>query len=772
MKEKPEKLNLIIVTLIIILFLSLSYFHFSVFELIERNIYDTEIALCRRTADTPPQIAIIEIDDKSLALLGKWPWPGSLFAQMINNLEKNGVKLIGLNIPLKERAPEPVIDEIKAFQGKLDVYPPAQKDGDLKKWIIDNLNQIIGRHDNDMALVESMKKSGKIILPVHAILGSDEKSLKHGELFFSRSFIPFSNISSKMIENLSVSELIPSSNTLAQNALGLGHDILAADDIMQARLHPLFVSHKGEMFPSFPLRLAIAHLNEDIKQVMASGKHLQLRGKIIPLVNGMMLTGFTNSEKEFIRFSFADLIKLEGNVPALRGKTALIALNHSSSKRFKTPVSPDMPESELVAQTVSAIITNNAISRPLWIAMVEMLLLILIGFFTVALFPRKSPAVRLAWTIGPVILILTASFLLIYTMNIWFKPAYISLGLLLILLYFTAVDLFLPEKFREESLEGAIKQGKGLAMEPDDQSAPSESGEANDQGKRHALGEMRSMVGRYKIISELGKGSMGLVYKAHDAKINRMVAIKTIRLSDEFDDDVIQEIKERFFREAEIAGKLSHPSIVTIYDIGDDKDLTYIAMEYIEGKDLEQSIRKDNLLPFKNVLDVVIKIAEALDFAHKAEVIHRDIKPANVMLLNDGLIKVTDFGIAKAISSSRTKTGVILGTPNYMSPEQIMGQKIDSRSDIFSLGVLFFQLLTGELPFHGENLSGLLYQITQVKHPSPRNHNARIPKVCEQIIDKALAKDPKKRFKTAGDMARVIRLLVSRIDQIRKTKPG
>jgi serine/threonine-protein kinase len=278
----------------------------------------------------------------------------------------------------------------------------------------------------------------------------------------------------------------------------------------------------------------------------------------------------------------------------------------------------------------------------------------------------------------------------------------------------------------------------------------------------------RSKVGRYEVLGELGKGSMGLVYKAKDPKINRLVAIKTIRFSDEFDEDVIDEIKERFFREAEIAGQLSHPSIVTIHDVGYDKDLTYMAMEYLEGEDLEKYIIKTNLLPLRRVLDIISKSADALGFAHKSDVIHRDIKPANIMLLKNGQIKVTDFGIAKAISSSRTKTGVILGTPNYMSPEQIMGQKIDARSDIFSLGVLFFQLITGELPFHGENLSALLYQITQVKHPSPRDYNPKIPKICEQIVDKAMAKNPGNRFKTAAEMAKVLRMFISKIDQARK----
>jgi len=277
-------------------------------------------------------------------------------------------------------------------------------------------------------------------------------------------------------------------------------------------------------------------------------------------------------------------------------------------------------------------------------------------------------------------------------------------------------------------------------------------------------------IGRYEILQVLGRGSMGLVYKALDPKINRLLAIKTIRFSDEFDEDVIQEIKERFFREAEIAGQLSHPSIVTIHDMGEDQDLTFMAMEYLEGENLEKFISKKSLLSLRKVLYVAASVADALEFAHRADVIHRDIKPANIMLLKTGGVKVTDFGIAKAISSSRTRTGVILGTPNYMSPEQIMGQKIDPRSDLFSLGVVFYQLLSGELPFQGDNLSSLLYQITQVKHPALRSFNPRIPVACEQIIDKALAKNLDERFLTAGQMAKLLRRLALEVDQKQKKR--
>ncbi|MBW2344022.1 MAG: CHASE2 domain-containing protein, partial [Deltaproteobacteria bacterium] len=192
--------------------------------------------------------------------------------------------------------------------------------------------------------------------------------------------------------------------------------------------------------------------------------------------------------------------------------------------------------------------------------------------------------------------------------------------------------------------------------------------------------ETKPTVGRYEILGELGQGAMGVVYKAKDPRINRLVAIKTIRFSDDFEEKQAKEVKERFFKEAELAGKLSHPSIISIHDVGEDYELTYMAMELLEGKDLDYYCQKKNLLPLRKILDIVADTADALDYAHSHGVIHRDVKPGNIMLLKNGTIKVTDFGIAKAVSSSQTRSGIILGTPNYMSPEQINGMPLDGRS--------------------------------------------------------------------------------------------
>ncbi len=275
-----------------------------------------------------------------------------------------------------------------------------------------------------------------------------------------------------------------------------------------------------------------------------------------------------------------------------------------------------------------------------------------------------------------------------------------------------------------------------------------------------------STLGRYKIVKELGMGAMGMVYKGMDPKINRTVAIKTVRISDEENSPDSEEVRRRFYREAEAAGGLSHPNIVTIYDVGEEGDIAYIAMEYLEGTSLEKHAKKPNLFPLRKIIHYMVMICRALDYAHKHNVIHRDIKPANIMLLKGDIIKVADFGIARMTTSSRTQTGVILGTPNYMSPEQVEGKKVDGRSDIFSLGVLFYQFLTGELPFKGASLGAIMHNISKTPHIPPRQYNPKIPKACVAIIDKALEKDVNKRYQRVSAFGKHLVMIGRRIEEL------
>ncbi len=279
--------------------------------------------------------------------------------------------------------------------------------------------------------------------------------------------------------------------------------------------------------------------------------------------------------------------------------------------------------------------------------------------------------------------------------------------------------------------------------------------------------DTRPTLGRYEIMKPLGKGAMGVVYLGQDPRINRTTAIKTFRFGDDFEPAEAEQMKQKFFREAESAGTLSHPHIVTIYDAGEEQDLAYIAMEYLDGDDLQKYTKKGNLLPMRKVLDHVADIADALNYAHGKGIIHRDIKPANVMLIKSGVTKITDFGIARITASSQTQTGVVKGTPHYMSPEQISGEKVDGRSDIFSLGAMLFQLLTGEVPFKGNSPAALLHQIMNVPHPNPKKLNPKLLKPHVAIIDKAMEKDREKRYQRASQMAAHLRALGKKIDSLR-----
>ena len=264
-------------------------------------------------------------------------------------------------------------------------------------------------------------------------------------------------------------------------------------------------------------------------------------------------------------------------------------------------------------------------------------------------------------------------------------------------------------------------------------------------------------LGRYALQREIGRGAMGVVYLGRDSAIQREVAIKVIPLNSECTEAELAEARMRFFREAETAGRLNHPNIVTIYDVGEERGLAYIAMEYLKGKHLSDHTTSARLLDAQKVLDLVGRTADALGFAHKQQVVHRDIKPANLMYepATDTL-KITDFGIARITGLGNTRTGIVLGTPSFMSPEQLEGQTVTGRSDLFSLGVSLFQLLTGQLPFQADSMTGLMQQIAESPHPPLRAMRPDLPAYVDAIIDRALAKDPAARFENGAQMASAV----------------
>ena len=263
---------------------------------------------------------------------------------------------------------------------------------------------------------------------------------------------------------------------------------------------------------------------------------------------------------------------------------------------------------------------------------------------------------------------------------------------------------------------------------------------------------MISQLGRYNIIGELGQGAMGTVYKAVDPLIDRIVAIKTINLSLALDEK--DEYESRFYQEAKAAGRLSHPNIVTIYDVGKSGEIAYIAMEFLQGRELRDMLNDGKRMPVEQVINVVAQVAQGLAYAHEHGIVHRDVKPSNIMIVRDGHVKITDFGIARMASAAvRTQTGMVLGSPKYMSPEQVVGKLTDQRSDIFSLGVMLYEMLTGQAPFSGENVNAIMYQTLNSVPPPPSTLSPNVPEMLNFIVAKALAKKLEHRYQDTKEFA-------------------
>lgn len=264
-------------------------------------------------------------------------------------------------------------------------------------------------------------------------------------------------------------------------------------------------------------------------------------------------------------------------------------------------------------------------------------------------------------------------------------------------------------------------------------------------------------IGRYRLLGELGRGAMGTVYKAIDPKIERTIALKVVNL-DALSSDAIDDVKQRFYREAKAAGRLNHPNIVTVFDVGEERDLAYIAMDLIEGISLQQRLTQTQKIAIAEVCEWLAQAADALDYAHSQGVIHRDIKPANLLLdEHSGHLKVSDFGVARMIGSEQTGTGIILGSPTYMSPEQIRGEPLTAQTDIYSLGVTLYRALAGQLPFQGDTLPSLAYAILHDQATSPSQFNSSVTPALVRIVNRAMQKNPADRYATAGHMAQALR---------------
>ncbi len=834
MKKHPlrfNKIDFLLALLIACLFIFLSFQSLPVFEALGRVIYSTQMRLDLPRNPGANIISIVNIDDKSVKQIGPWPWPRYVLAEMMPILKNNGAKFVVLDFLFPEKEQHQGLQEIRGLQKAIQERGgTALKDS----WLVNSLSELEKKLDSDSLLIRTIEESGNVYLPVLGTYGQydsvlalpDDSFLKKNAL---KTKLPLQNITA-------VNQLTTPFADLAQVAHGLGHVNLSSTKREEGQGHGIFLDYRGNIIPSLPLRIALDYLNRPAEEAILPGKGLRLSDTLIPTVDGEIFIRFKGVRRSFPYYSFVDILNVK-KVPAVfDGKIVLIGYTGEGAPTVSTPVDPELPQVELMANVIENLIRGRYLKRPNFMVYIEAIVLLAFCLFASLVLPRFGFINRMGVVAALIFLVFLASLLCFMALDLWFKIVYIGLAVLTFSVGNSVRDIVTTqrslakaskesietnrmlglslqsqglldlafEKFRKCPLEDAMKDviynlgldyerkrmlNKAVAVYEYISAADKDfrdlterisklrnlispltmAGQEVKNGKIIFSSDLgiKPTVGRYEVLSELGQGAMGIVYKAKDPRINRLVAIKTIRFSDEFEEAKIKEVKERFLREAEISGKLSHPSIVSIYDVGEDYDLTYMAMELIDGDSLQKYCRSRSLLPLRKTLYVVAETALALDYAHRQGVIHRDVKPANIMLLRSGKIKVTDFGIAKAVSSSQTKSGIVLGTPNYMSPEQINGHPIDGRSDIFSLGVVCFELLTGQLPFHGKSLTNLFYQITQVKHPSARSVNPNVPKPVDQILDKALAKEPDKRFPTGADFAKYLRVMISKIDQVK-----
>ncbi len=452
---------------------------------------------------------------------------------------------------------------------------------------------------------------------------------------------------------------------------------------------------------------------------------------------------------------------------------------------------------EITAALLADIEHNRMIIAPSWVRAMEFLLPALLAIVAILFMPERNRKEILALTVGGVLALVLFEGLLLYALHARIdlgRPILLFIGAGILSAYLVAdlkkasVDAFkkgsdflaagrLEPAFAEfrrcnpSETVAAVMYKLSLAFEQ--QAKPERAEAVLEWMKRTHSATARSdddtltarkltgapqRLGRYVIEKRIGRGAMGAVYLARDPRINRAVALKAIPIEKEFEDEELKEARLRFYREAESAGRLTHPNIITVYDAGEEKGLAYIAMEYVPGIPLRTFTDPKKLLAPKRALELAAATAEALDYAHNQGVIHRDIKPANLLYNpKEGSLKISDFGVARITDNNSTKTGIVLGTPMYMSPEQLGAENLTGLSDLFSLGVTLYELLVGEVPFRASNIAVLMTKIT-TEDPAPvSSRRAGIPPSVDAVLAKALAKRPNDRFSCGAEMAIALR---------------
>ena len=784
----------LISSLLTLLFLAAHVTDFAPVRNLELKAYDLAVRASMQPADE--RIAIVSIDDNSVSLLGRWPWPQPILADMVNKLSDAGAKVIGLDI----------------FYNK-----SATADGEQE-------------------LAEAVMRSGNTLLPIYLWLGRNQNPATSGiPAYITRMGMKTAPPIDDRATPLAASNLRFSFPQLSEAAAGLGHFTRERDSDGAVRSEPLAISYAGHLYPSISLVQAGAYMNIPIGDIRINANHeVELGAMNIP---AFPQTRFfpkfygDRMSNSFTAYSFHDIYTDKIDPGVFSNKIVLIGFTATElAQTYDTPINDRMTDVEFNAHVLQSILTESFFSRPDWAAKAELILLLIIGFYLVLLLPRLEEHQGIIVSAVLLLLLIAANFFLLTTLSIWLQTISAACLLLFGHALHSARDYSIAVRRREAEDPDPDSTNKMLALSLQEQGMLDMAFEKlrkctiNDEilsllynlgldfeRKRHLhraisvfeyideycddyrdiqrrismlrnaqeeafkagksagiphilfTTDNRPMLGRYEVLREIGKGAMGTVYLGQDPKINRKVAIKTMALSEEFAADELDDVKKSFFHEAEVAGMLNHPNIVTIYDVGEEHDLAYIAMEYLEGEDLNPFTKKGNLLPRTSVLKIIGKVSVALKYAHKRGVVHRDIKPANIMVLKNKVVKVTDFGIAHITEESKIKGAAVMGSPAYMSPEQLSGKILDGRSDLFSLGVTLYELLAGERPFRADSLKKLMYKIAKEPHPDIREKCPDLPECVCKLVDGLLQKEPAER---TGNSDEVTESLLAGLRQI------
>ncbi len=535
----------------------------------------------------------------------------------------------------------------------------------------------------------------------------------------------------------------------------------------------------GVLSPSLPLAIAF----QDSATATA------------PRLSGSDDAVFLSSYKEIPRIAPEDLLQAPSDT-ALRGATVFVDADPAiAGAAAVLPSGQFVTHSEITAALLADIENNRMIITPSWAHALEVLLPALFAIVAILFMPEQNRKEIAFLTVAGVFALLLAEALFLVGLHVRVDVGrailmFIGAGVLSIYLVpdmkkastdafrkgsdFLAAGRLEPAfaEFRRCSPSetvAAVMYKLSLAFEQ--QAKPERAEAVLEWMKRTHSGAEQDdplstrkpngapqRLGRYVIEKHIGKGAMGAVYLAKDPRINRPVALKALPIEKEFEDEELKEARLRFYREAESAGRLTHPNIITVFDAGEDKGLAYIAMEYVPGIPLRDFTDPNRLLAPKRALELAALTAEALDYAHNQGVIHRDIKPANLIYNpKEGSLKISDFGVARITDNNNTKTGIVLGTPMYMSPEQLGAEKLTGLSDLFSLGVTLYELLVGEVPFRASNIAVLMTKIT-TEDPAPvSSRRAGIPPSVDAVLAKAMAKNPNERFSCGAEMAIALR---------------